>query len=68
MGLKHEKRKRDKLIKDSETQSLSLILSSRFPGFFSCQMLYGANKPNSEVLAKIFLWWPAAQMGIAPCL
>lgn len=34
VGLKPEKRKRDKLIKDSETRSLSLILSSRLPGFF----------------------------------
>lgn len=57
-GLKHRKGKRDKLIKDSETQSLLLLLSSRLPGFFSLPS--AANKPKSEVLAKTFLWWPAA--------
>lgn len=49
VGLKDEKRKRDKLIKDSETQRLSLTFSSRLPGVFSllakCFML-----PTNQIL------------------
>jgi len=31
-------------------------------------MLYAANKPNSEALAEICPWWPAARTGAAPRL
>lgn len=53
LGLKLKKRNCKKLIKDSKTQSLSLVLSSRLPGFFfPCQIFYATKKPNSKGLVK----------------
>lgn len=57
VGLKHKKRKCKKLIKDSETQSHSLILSSRLPGFFSLPNALYCQETKFQEACKIFPWW-----------
>lgn len=57
LGLKLKKRNCKKLIKDSKTQSLSLVLSSRLPGFFSLPNTLCCQETKFQGACKIFLWW-----------